>query len=188
MSSGLLKNSRRSRCQRHGSGCKASRRRRCLSTSSRSDNTAGGAVPRQPSGRKGLGAICFVPARHKSTTLISSPRLAPRGPALGKALGALLPWPEQIPGGPTMPCLQHGQEGQRRRCPATGQPGGTPRPGRSAVFRFVGDVPASCSSPRRAEHPRAQASRQRPSRGPDPRPQASCARPMRVLQQPASVL
>ena len=46
----LLKNSRRSRCLRHGRGCKASRRRRCLCTSSRSDNTAGGVVPRQPKG------------------------------------------------------------------------------------------------------------------------------------------
>ena len=51
----LLKNSRRSRCQRHGPGCKASRRRRYLGASSRSDNTADGAVPRQPIRAQGVG-------------------------------------------------------------------------------------------------------------------------------------
>ncbi len=51
----LLKNSRRSRCLRHGPGCKASRRRRCPSASSRSDNIAVGAVPRQPIRAQGVG-------------------------------------------------------------------------------------------------------------------------------------
>ena len=70
-SSRLPKNSRRSRCLRHGPGCKASRRRRCLCTSSRSDNTAGGAVPRQPIRAQGIGdhLLCcgsstMAPHRH----------------------------------------------------------------------------------------------------------------------------
>ena len=78
--SGLLKNSRRPRCQRHGPGCKAPRRRRCRSTSSRSGNTAGGAVPRQPFGRKGLGAICVVadPRKGIHPVVVSAPGSWPR--------------------------------------------------------------------------------------------------------------
>ena len=72
----LLKNPRRSRCPRRGPRCKAARRRRCGPPSSRSDNAADGAAPRQPFGRKGLRAICFVPARRKGIHPSFLPRRA----------------------------------------------------------------------------------------------------------------
>ena len=35
----------------------------------------------------------------------------------------------------------HVAEGRQQRCPAQGQPGGTPRPGRTAASRLVADAP-----------------------------------------------
>ena len=75
--------------------CKASRHRRCLSASSRNDNTAGGAVPRQPRGRSanGHGAARVVPGEQgkaadrrqggallrEANTAMRCPPPAPRG-------------------------------------------------------------------------------------------------------------
>jgi hypothetical protein len=165
----LLKNSRRSRCLRHGPGCKASRRRRCLCASSRSDNTAGGAVPRQPRGRKGLGAICFVPAPRKGAhpVVVAAPRILGSDP--GRALSALLPGPEWIHEGATTPCREHGEEGRQRRRPAQGQPGGPPRLGRPALLGLVADgttsppCPASRCIPRRGRRARDPPSGQTPT-------------------------
>ena len=173
----LLRNSHRSYCERHGPGCKASRRRRCLSASSRSDNTAGGAVPPQPGGRKGLGAICVVAAPRKGATLSSSPRLASWGLARG-GLSARCPL-----GRDGSAKARRFRAGSTGRSAANGgaRPRGNPEgrrglgAGRCRVSSLM--PPASSSSSLLAPHPRAQASRQRFSLGPGPFPQAYCVRP-----------
>jgi len=124
-------------------------------TSSRSDNIAGGAVPRQPRGRKGLGATCFVPAPRKGAhpVVVAAPRILGSDP--GRALGALLPGPERIREGATTPCREHGEERRQRSRPAQGQPRGPPRLGRPALLGLVADGttspprPASRCIPRR---------------------------------------
>ena len=113
----------------------------------RSDNTAGGAVPRQPFGRKGLGATCFVPAPRKGAhpVVVAAPRILGSDP--GRALGALLPGPERIREGATIPCREHGEEGRQRRRPAQGQPGGPQRLGRPALLGLVADGTTSPPRP-----------------------------------------
>ena len=135
-SSRLLKNSRRSRCQRHGPGCKASRRRRCLSASSRSDNTADGAVPRQPGG---LPAHETGPRAWRLTSRVRRPTAGRVVPFQGEAGAAL-----------------------RHEPPA---PGGTGRAGRLALSARSSDGPASTFARFRAMHPGPPPSRPRSIRG-----------------------
>ena len=136
----------------------------------RSDNTAGGAVPRQPRGRKGLGATCFVPAPRKGAhpVVVAAPRILGSDP--GRALGALLPGPERIREGTTIPCREHGEEGRQRRRPAQGQPGGPPRLGRLALLGLVADDTTSPPRPASRCIPRRGRRARNPPSGPTPTP------------------
>ena len=125
----------------------------------------GRVAPQAPEGRERPGTW----GRHGGR----SPECASRADwALGSgprgALDALRPGPRRIRGGPTRRAGEHGEEGQHGRRPAQGQPGGTPRSGRAALLRLVGDVPASPSSPRLAPHPGLRASRRRSPGGQTP--------------------
>ena len=81
------------------------------------------------------------------------------------------PGPGWIRGGPTQACREHAEEAQQRRRPALGQPGGTPRLGRAAVFRLVSDALGHLS-PRRVVHriPRCRRRARDPPGSQAPRP------------------
>jgi hypothetical protein len=136
----------------------------------RSDNTAGGAAARQPKGRKGLGATCFVPAPRKGghPVVVAAPRILGSDP--GRALGALLPGPKRIREGATTPCREHGEERQQRRRPAQGQPGGPPRLGRPALLGLVVDDTTSPPRPASRCIPRRGRRARDPPSGPTPTP------------------
>ena len=90
----LLKNSRRSRCQRHGPGCKAPRRRRCLAHRLGAATQQAGPCRGNPhfllwlKGRKGLGAPCVVAAPRKGPhpAVVAAPSIWP--PSLLRAAHA----------------------------------------------------------------------------------------------------
>jgi hypothetical protein len=115
---------------------------------------------RRQRGRKGLGATCVVPAPRKGAhpVVVAAPRILGSDP--GRAPGALLPGPERIREGTTIPCREHGEEGRQGRRPAQGQPGGPPRLGRLALLGLVADDttspprPASRCIPRRGRRAR----------------------------------
>ena len=64
------------RSERRGGRCEAARRRRCHSTSSRSDNEADAPAPPEPGGRMGVaGDLCVARRRRCAVTSTSSSRL-----------------------------------------------------------------------------------------------------------------
>ncbi len=72
----LLKNSRGSRCQRHGPGCKAPRRRRCLAHRLGAATQQAGPCRGNPSGARDWGPSALWRLLGRGPTLPSSPRLA----------------------------------------------------------------------------------------------------------------
>ena len=134
--------------------------------------------PSSSAGGVGPSALSAVTARGAPRTLryASAPgrsAFAHFGSGPRGSLGALRPGPGWIPGGPTQACREHAEEAQQRRRPALGQPGGTPRLGRAAVFRLVADALGHLS-PRRVLHriPRRRRRARDPSGGPTQSPTA----------------